>query len=179
MKLLKSFTQVSHIFFLLFFFSINSALSQNLKKENKNLATPALMSAVVPGLGQIKNKKLWKVPVIYSAIGTCTYFFVKNNNDFNKYSSEYFLRINDENNVPTQFTNLSNNNLLTLRDYHRKKRDLNGILILAFYILNVIDASVDNHLKEYNLNDNLSLNLDFESNSELNKLINFELKYNF
>ena len=99
--------------------------------------------------------------------------------DFNKYSSEYFLRINDENNVPTQFTNLSNNNLLTLRDYHRKKRDLNGILILAFYILNVIDASVDNHMKEYNLNDNLSLNLDLESNSELNKLINFELKYNF
>ena len=137
------------------------------------------MSAVVPGLGQIKNKKLWKVPVIYSAIGTCTYFFIKNNDEFNKYSSEYFRRINDENNVPTQFINLSNNNLLTLRDYHRKNRELNGILIVAFYILNVIDASVDNHLKEYNLNDNLSLNLDFESYSELNKLINLELKYNF
>tara|TARA_B100000963_G_C22620181_1_gene669540 strand:- start:824 stop:1363 length:540 start_codon:yes stop_codon:yes gene_type:complete len=179
MKLLKSFTLPSHIFFILFFFSINLALSQNLKKENKNLTTPALMSAVVPGLGQIKNKKLWKVPVIYSAIGTCTYFFVKNNNDFNKYSSEYFRRKNDENNVSTQFINLSDNNLLTLRDYHRKNRDLNGILIVAFYILNVIDASVDNHLKEYNLNDNLSLNLDFENYSELNKLINLELKYNF
>ena len=179
MKLLKSFTLISHISFLLFFFSINIALSQNLKKENKNLTTPALMSAVVPGLGQIKNKKLWKVPVIYSAIGTCTYFFIKNNNDFNKYSSEYFRRKNDENNAPTQFINLSNNNLLTLRDYHRKNRDLNGILIVAFYILNVIDASVDYHLKEHNLNDNLSLNIDFESYSELNKLINLELKYDF
>ena len=43
----------------------------------------------------------------------------------------------------------------------------------------MIDASVDYHLKEHNLNDNLSLNIDFESYSELNKLINLELKYDF
>mgnify|MGYP001273792524 CR=1 FL=1 len=154
-------------------------MSQNLRKENKNLISPTLMSAVVPGLGQIKNNKLWKVPVIYSAIGTFTYFFVKNNNEFNKYSTEYFRRINEPNNISSQYISLSNNNLLTLRNYHRKNRDLNAILIATFYILNVIDASVDYHLKEYNLNDNLSLNLDFESYSELNKLVNIELKYMF
>ena len=179
MKLLKFFTLRSPIFIILFFFSIKLVISQNLINENKNLISPAIMSAFVPGLGQIKNNKVWKVPVIYSAIGTCTYFFVKNNNDFNKYSSEYFRRKNNENNIPNQFINLSDNNLLTLRDYHRKKRDLNSILIVAFYILNVVDASVDNHLKEYNLNDNLSVNLNFESFSELNRLINLELKYNF
>ena len=56
------------------------------------------MSAFVPGLGQIKNNKVWKYHNLF-VIGTCTYFFVKNNNDFNKYSSEYFRRKNNENNI--------------------------------------------------------------------------------
>ncbi|MEM9680813.1 MAG: DUF5683 domain-containing protein, partial [Bacteroidota bacterium] len=53
----------------------------------------AFYSAVLPGLGQAYNKKYWKIPIVYAALGTGVYFYIQNNNEFNRYRDAYKRRL--------------------------------------------------------------------------------------
>ena len=63
-------------------------------------AKAAFYSAILPGLGQAYNKKYWKIPIVYGAIGTGVYFYVTNNKEYNRYRDAYKSRLagftNDE-----------------------------------------------------------------------------------
>lgn len=117
-----------------------------------------IMSMVVPGLGQAYNKKYWKIPLVYAAIGSAFYFARQQDKLFNEYKDAYVSRIDeDPNTIDTKYQNVySDDNLLSLIDYHRGNRDLLYVLTGIAYILNVVDAAVDAHLYYFNVSDDLS-----------------------
>ena len=157
MKLFSYYNLFKIKLFLLSTLITCSAFSQNTTNISPKKA--AILSASCPGLGQIYNKKYWKVPVIYLAFGGTLYYYIDYNNKYNTYKNAYIARTDDDENTTDDFSNYTNTNLITLQDYYRDSRDLSGLMFILIYILNIVDASVDAHLTNYNINDNLSLNL--------------------
>ena len=173
MKLLKNYT---HKIIILFFAScINHNIYGQVQNDN-SITKITLMSTVCPGLGQVYNKKYWKVPVIYSALGGSIYYYIKNNNKYEEYKSAYIAET-DQNENTINTSGYSEYNLITLQNYYQNSRDLSALIFLLTYCLNIIDASVDAHLTHYNLNDNLSLYLDINELNN-NEAISLCLKLN-
>jgi len=133
-----------------------------------------LFSTALPGLGQVYNKKYWKVPIIYAGIGTSMYFAISNHKSFKKFKKAYGLRVDGDINTLDEFDGrLSEEGLLANMDYHQRNRDLSYIIAGLFYVLNIVDAAVDAHLFSFPKNDNLSFNLqpslELTSNNQLSK----------
>lgn len=115
------------------------------------------MSAALPGLGQVYNGKWWKVPIIYGAFGGLIYSAVFNDMRCRTYKQAYLIRIDDDPNTTDQFVGkYSDANLRQLVDKYQRNRDLSLIFTGAFYALNIIDAAVDAHLKNFDVSDDLS-----------------------
>ena len=119
----------------------------------------ALFSAVIPGLGQAYNKKYWKMPIVYAALGTTLYFGISNNRNLKKYKTAYTNRLDNDATTIDEFESLSESNLVANIDFYQRNRDLAYILAGLFYVLNIVDAGVDAHLFHFPKNDNLSFNL--------------------
>ena len=133
-------------------------LPDSVSSVNKRANRAALMSAVIPGLGQAYNKKYWKIPILYAGIGTLVYFSIDNNDQYKKYKQAYVYRLDgDSTTNDTQYPNLSDEDILARKDYYRRNRDLCYVILGAVYVLNIIDAYVDAHLKDFDVSDNLSL----------------------
>jgi hypothetical protein len=126
-------------------------LEDSLKNHSPRLAT--IMSATLPGLGQIYNKKIWKAPVIYTGFGVLGYIAFDLNKKYTFYKDLY----NDAKN-PDENKDYSPSQLKEGRDYYRKYRDLTFIGMGAWYILNIIDANVDAHFYYYDISDDLTIN---------------------
>jgi hypothetical protein len=124
-------------------------------------ARAAFYSAVLPGLGQVSNGKYWKIPVIYAGIGTGVYFYMKNNTDYNRFRDAYKRRLagyTDDEFFGTGSTPLiSNNRLIDAQKSAQRNKNVSIIVSLGFYILSIIDANVDAHLKQYDISDDLSI----------------------
>ena len=167
MKLSKYFNL--KLIIILFLGLINSGLyAQDNSKKSIKKAT--LLSATFPGLGQFYNKKYWKIPVLYAGLGTIMYYYIDNNNEYNYYKSAYLSEIND--------TGYNASNLITLQDQYRDNRDLSAFFWILLYTLNIVDACVDAHLINYNVNDNLSLYLKptkIQSNESINLCLTINL----
>jgi hypothetical protein len=132
--------------------------STSVIKHSPKKAT--IMSAVLPGLGQIYNKKYWKVPVIYAGIATVGYFAVSNNQNYSKYKTAYKIRTDgDTNTIDEFYKKYTDQNLLDIKNYYRRNLEVTVIAGVALYALNIIDASVDAHLFDFEVNDDLSLNI--------------------
>ena len=114
------------------------------------------MLSIFPGAGQIYTKKYWKVPIIYSALVTSGYFIIDNNKKYKKYRDTYL----DRNNGIIDNLNYSNSELITLKDYYKRNREISIMLFSLTYILNIIDASVNAHLFQYEIDENISFKID-------------------
>lgn len=125
-------------------------------KHSPHKAT--IMSMVVPGLGQAYNKKYWKIPLVYAAIGVPLYVAMDQQEMFNEFKSAYLKRVDDDpNTVDEKYDGVySDANLLSLIDFHRKNRDLFYVLTGLAYVLNVVDAAVDAHLYHFDVSDDIS-----------------------
>ncbi|MEM7085415.1 MAG: DUF5683 domain-containing protein [Bacteroidota bacterium] len=136
----------------------------------------AFYSAVVPGLGQAYNKKYWKIPIIYVGIGTGIYFYNQNTKDYNRFRDAYKRRLagfeDDE------FQGISDDRLIDAQRTASRNRDVSIIVSIAFYLLNIIDANVDAHLRQYNISDDLSL-LPSVNMDSLDKQANYGLSFTF
>jgi hypothetical protein len=119
--------------------------------------TASLLSAVVPGLGQAYNRKYYKIPLIYAAFGTVGYFVWQNNSYYQEFKTAYSYRTDNDSLTIDKYTNYSAANLLTLKDYHRRNLELTVIIGTVIYILNIVDASVDAHLFDFDVSDKLSM----------------------
>jgi hypothetical protein len=140
-------------------------VKDTLKKSGINMLAPskaAFYSAVLPGLGQVYNKKYWKVPLVYGALGTTIYFYISNNNKYHAYRDAYKRRLEGFND--DEFTYLDNSRLIAAQKFYQNNRDLSALLTGLFYILNIVDANVDAHLMQFNVNDNLTIKPDFYRN---------------
>lgn len=126
------------------------------KPHSPKLAT--IMSAALPGLGQVYNGKWWKVPIIYGGYAGLTYMAVSNHENMMRYKEAYLIRVDDDPNTIDEFDGkYSEANLRELKSSHQRNRDLSFILMGILYVLNVIDANVDGHLKDFDVSENLSL----------------------
>lgn len=130
--------------------------------EDHNPTKAMWMSAALPGLGQYYNKKYWKIPIVYAGFSTLAYVSIINKQGYVKYRDAYAskLALGDELSGDPLIDNYSSDQLLRYREYYQGNLELNYILFGAFYMLQIIDAAVDAHFYQYNINDNLSLEFD-------------------
>lgn len=137
----------------------------------------AFYSAIFPGLGQIYNKRYWKAPIVWGAIGTGIYVYSFNNTEYNRardafkrrragFTDDEFYDINGDGSGP----DISNDALQDAQESSQRDRDLSLLVTIALYAFNIIDANVDAHLKQYNVDDDLSF--DFQPYLDVNPLTN-------
>ncbi len=138
----------------------------------------AFFSAILPGLGQAYNKKYWKIPLALGGVGTGIYFYQRNNKQYNRYRDAYKSRLagfeNDE-----FFGRVTTEGLLRAQKTLKQNKELSILITIGIYALNIIDANVDAHLLQYNMDENLALKPHFqyneqENSSDLGLTLNFK-----
>ncbi len=141
---------------------VDTAETQTVLVKTKNPKAAALMSAIVPGLGQAYNEKYWKVPVVFAALGTIGYFAYKNNGLYKDFEQAH-LYLTDT--IPS--TNILAIQIMgadydasqakIIEDVYHRDRDFMIVLFAGVYMINIIDATVDAHLFDYDISEDLSL----------------------
>lgn len=130
------------------------------KQHSPTKAT--LMSMCLPGLGQIYNKKYWKVPIIYAGIGVFTYLIVFNTNYYLEYKSAYIeaFRHDSTGSYADIVKKYPLESILSAREYYRRNLEITIIFTAIWYVLNIVDAAVDAHLFTFDIKNDLSLKVD-------------------
>jgi hypothetical protein len=129
-------------------------------KQKHSPKKAALMSAVLPGLGQAYNKKYWKIPIVYGGLGALGYFITFNASQYNVYRNAYLAKIDDDPNTIDIYPNASEEGILAVINQYRRTRDMLIAGAVLVYALNIIDASVDAHLFEFDVSNDLSLKIE-------------------
>jgi hypothetical protein len=128
------------------------------------------LACIFPGAGQIYNKSYWKVPFVVGGFGAMIYVIDWNNRIYQRYKKAYRLRTAYEQNPdlypdgPTDefkdYGSVTSEYMRDMRNNSRRNRDLCIILTGALYILQIVDAHVDAHLKDYDISDDLTMNIE-------------------
>ncbi|MBC7524276.1 MAG: hypothetical protein H7239_07545 [Flavobacterium sp.] len=158
---------------------VSDSLVKNKSKMNPlSPAKAAFYSAIFPGMGQVYNKKYWKVPLVYGALGTSIYFLLSNQKKYNQYRDAYKRRL--EGFTDDDYRYLDDTRLIAGQKFYQTNRDLSALVTLLFYFLNIVDANVDAHLMQFNVNDKLSFkpNL-YRDDLTARDNLGFKLSYNF
>ncbi len=138
------------------------------KKRWSNPKRATIYSAILPGAGQVYNKKYWKVPIVYAAVGIPVYAYFYNKSWYLKCQYALTVTVNGSTGdslakvdpllKPLVLTG-NTNAIITNRDEFRKNQDYSVLFFLLFYALNIVDATVDAHLKDFNVNSDLSFQI--------------------
>jgi len=144
----------------------------------------AFYSAILPGLGQAINKKYWKIPIVYGALGTSIYFYLENDKNYKRYRNAYKRRLSGftddefygEGTIPL----LSNDALIRAQQILRRNKELSLLITIGLYALNIIDANVDSHLLQYNVDKNLAITpfIDFDT-PDISAQLGLSINFNF
>ncbi len=123
-----------------------------------------LYAAILPGLGQIYNKKYWKLPLVYGGFFGIGYAINFYQNNYKTYKAQLFYNLDngyesDSESDPNDPDGYTTGQLRTIVDKSRRERDFWVIMMGAMYILQIVDAHVDAHLKEFDLNPNLRVSI--------------------
>ena len=126
------------------------------------------LACIFPGAGQIYNRSYWKVPFVVGGFASMIYCIDWNNRGFQRFKKAYALRTAYDDNrdaypdgSPDEFQGrIPAKTLKSYKDSYRRNRDLCIILTAGLYILQIVDAHVDAHLKDYDISDDLSMNLE-------------------
>ncbi len=129
-------------------------------KQKHSPKKAAIMSAAFPGLGQIYNRKYWKLPIVYGGLGTLGYLITFNSVQYSLYRKAYLAKIDDDPLTIDEYPFASEDGLLQRLNQHRRTRDMLIAGAVLVYALNIIDASVDAHLFEFDVSDDLSLRIE-------------------
>lgn len=172
-KYLTSFSS-----FCLFMFATLSVSAQKTEREFSPKRA-SIYSAVVPGAGQFYNKKYWKIPLVWGAIGTSAYYINFNTKEFNSYKTALIARQDDDpTTVDLKYPESTDASIITNMEFYRRLRDISYFALAASYILNIVDASVDAHLKGFDVKDDLHLSFTPSANN-LSISPGLKLSYNF
>lgn len=122
----------------------------------------AILSLALPGAGQLYNKRWWKLPLVYGAMGGMVYSIDYNTRQYRRFSQAYILALRGE---PHEFIdyNLSTQAIKRYRDQFDKRRQLSWIGLAAVHLLQSAEAFVDAHLMQFDLSEDLSLQWRFET----------------
>jgi len=122
-----------------------------------------IRSAIIPGWGQVTNKKIWKVPIVYTALGTTAYLFFRNLKQFKESSQAYILASDNDpsndNQIIQPYYSVKDQpeRIKVFRNQVRQNVDYSVVFFIFFWGLNVADAAVDAHLKTFDVTDKLSI----------------------
>jgi len=149
----------------------------------------AFYSAILPGLGQAYNKKYWKIPIAIGGVAAGIYFYKRNDKQYNRYRSAYKRRLagyNDDEfwgvdaaGNPLSTASISNDGLISAQDTFRRNREISILVTIGIYALNIIDANVDAHLLQFNVDENLAIKPHYrynemENTGDLGLTLNFK-----
>ena len=138
------------------------------KKKVYDPKIAARRSAIIPGWGQAYNKKYWKIPIVYGGLGVTGVIFVRNIKIYKEYKFAYSARVKaqpptkdstDYHQLDDIYKILSPNSIRSARDEFRRYVDYSALIFIVLWGLNVVDAAVDAHLKNFDISPDLSLQL--------------------
>jgi hypothetical protein len=179
---------VNRIYFIIFLLFLGRAYAQEttttkdevkqerkLEREQRRLeraldplspSRASFLSAAVPGLGQFYNRKYWKVPLAWAAVGTGVFVYQFNQTEYLRYRTAFKLRSagfsTDEFydvNLDGIGPDVSDRALEEAQKKAQSQRDSSLLIAIGLYLLNVLDASVDAHLKPFNMNEDLNVSI--------------------
>jgi len=179
---------VNKIYFIIFLLFLGRAYAQEatttkdeakqerkLEREQRRLeraldplspSRASFLSAAVPGLGQFYNRKYWKVPLVWAAVGTGVFVYQFNQTEYLRYRTAFKLRSagfsTDEFydvNLDGIGPDVSDRALEEAQKKAQSQRDSSLLIAIGLYLLNVLDASVDAHLKPFNMNEDLNVSI--------------------
>ena len=148
--------------------SIRNPPKDSTVKKVHSPKVAAIRSAILPGLGQIYNKKYWKLPIVYGLLGVTGGIFIFNLNNYRDtkfaYQAKYKASLqppdsNDYFRIRHDLLPLSLESLRFYRDQYRRDIDYSALFFLLVWGLNVVDAAVDAHLQSFDVSPNLSLKI--------------------
>lgn len=147
-------------------------------------ARAAFYSAILPGLGQAHNGKYWKIPIAYAGLGVGVYFYLNNDQQYDRYRSIYKRRLagytDDEFTTPQGVQRVTNDGLIRAQRFYNRNKELSLLVIAGIYALNIIDANVDAHLQQFNVSEDLSLKPAFNFNEHTGRTgYGLSLNFNF
>ena len=134
---------------------IEKANVSTIQKYNPTKA--GLYSAVFPGLGQYYNKKYWKIPIVWGALGTGVGIIVYNDKQYRRYRTAFLAELNGQ---PHEFDDLPYVDATVLgntQDRAKRQRDYAIAITGVLYILNIVDAVVDAHLYDQKKDPDLAI----------------------
>ncbi len=137
------------------YFLADAAFNYKGIEDSKNRAT--YLAFMFPGAGQIYNKQYWKLPIVYGGIATFAYVINFNGRGYTRYKTAYEAELQD---LPHEFSEsngMTEDKLLNLKNSFRRARDMAVIYTIGFYLLTVVDAYVSASFKQYDVSDDLSL----------------------
>ena len=138
-------------------------LTDTAKKYNPNVAV--MRSLMLPGWGQATNKKYWKIPLVYGALGTTAYIFFRNIRQYKDARNAYILASDtfpaNDILIKQPYFSIKDQpeRIRVFRNQVRQNIDYSVLFFIAFWGLNVADAAVDAHLKTFDVSDDLSLRI--------------------
>jgi len=141
----------------------------------------AWYSAAIPGLGQVYNKKYWKIPLVWAGVAGFTYLIDWNNDQYQFFSRNLLYERNGNQPGFENETRLDAATLKNGRDQYRRSRDMMIIFSVLFYMLNIVDAHVDAHLIEFDVNQDLSVqinpSLEYMPNNSVSTGLTLSIKF--
>ncbi|HET9432053.1 MAG TPA: DUF5683 domain-containing protein, partial [Chitinophagaceae bacterium] len=141
-----------------------SPKKDSIKVKKYSPRSAALRSAILPGLGQIYNKKYWKLPIIYGALGVSGGIFIYNLQNYRDtrfaYKVKYNMRVNGTDSalfsqIKDHLRRHSEESLRYYRNQFRRDIDYSVLFFVVLWGLNVVDAAVDAHLKGFDVSPDL------------------------
>ncbi|MEX2564517.1 MAG: DUF5683 domain-containing protein [Cyclobacteriaceae bacterium] len=128
-------------------------INENFKDPKKALT----LSLIFPGIGQVYNEKVWKLPIMYGGVATSIYFLEFNNRRYQQFLVA--LDIVRGGTEPNPFPNLNQDGIIRNVNYWRRNRDAMFMVFGAIYIMAAVDAFVDAHLSSFDVSDDLSFRI--------------------
>lgn len=153
---------------------------KTVSKHDPGKAT--LRSLILPGWGQAYNREYWKIPIVYGALGTVAGFYIYNNTWYKRTKQAFDIRVNRNNTADTALINpkllpLSAESLQLYRNSFRRDRDYSALYFIITWGLNIVDATVFGHLKDFNVSQDLGLKVQPVIRSNGNAGISLVLGY--
>jgi hypothetical protein len=154
------------------------AAKDTITKKKHSPRKAAIRSAILPGWGQVYNRKIWKVPIVYGALGTTAGIFMFNLKQYKDIQFAYRALVNNDSakfdNVAPELKDFikynARNDLFNARSEVRQNIDYSVLVFLLFWGLNVVDALVDAHLKDFDVSPDISMKIKPTYNSNFSNV---------
>lgn len=145
-------------------------------KKGHDPAKAAFLSAVLPGAGQVYNKKYWKIPIVYAGLGGFGAWLGINSVELKGYTNAYRHHV-EETDLNASYKGYSTESQLKFkREQTKRNLDISAIALGVWYVLNILDATVDAHLFNFDVTEDVSLSFHPDIQMRNSTSLNFENK---